>query len=118
MRASFQEIPIDIEESAMLDGLSTLGVFRRIALPLGKIGLLSSAILCIILTANEFMFAFILTSTYAKTIPVATLAYVGARGTDWGKTAASATSLLIPMIILFLLVQKQFVKGLTFGAVK
>lgn len=118
MRAYFREIPIEVEESARIDGLSTMGVFRRITIPLAKAGLIAAALLCVILTSNEFMFAFILTSTNAKTMPVATVSYVGARGTEWGKTSAAATSLVVPMVIILLLVQKYFIKGITFGAVK
>jgi len=114
----FREIPIEIEEAAKVDGCSTGMLFLRVVFPLAKTGLITTFAFCILLTWSEFLFALILTSTNAKTLPVGAITFVAARGIQWGNTTAAAVFILLPLIVLMLSLQRFLVRGLTFGALK
>lgn len=119
MRSFFQEIPVDLEEAAMVDGASRLRSFRNIVLPLAAPGLAATAIFSLIITYNEFFFALILTSTpAAATLPVGTAALIGKTQTLYGEMAAAGVVAALPLVIFALLVQRHLVRGLTMGAVK
>ena len=119
MRSFFQEIPVDLEEAAMVDGASRLRSFRDIVLPLASPGLAATAIFSLIITYNEFFFALILTSTpAAATLPVGTAALIGKTQTLYGEMAAAGVVAAVPLVIFALLVQRHLVRGLTMGAVK
>ncbi len=119
MRSFFQEIPVDLEEAAMVDGASRLRSFRDIVLPLAAPGLVATAIFSLIITYNEFFFALILTSTpRAATLPVGTAALIGKTQTLYGEMAAAGVVAAVPLVIFALLVQRHLVRGLTMGAVK
>jgi len=119
MRSFFQEIPVDLEEAAMVDGASRLRSFWDIVLPLAAPGLAATAIFSLIITYNEFFFALILTSTpAAATLPVGTAALIGKTQTLYGEMAAAGLVAAVPLVIFALLVQRHLVRGLTMGAVK
>src|SRR6266508_2206262 len=119
MRSFFQEIPIDLEEAAMVDGASRLRSFWHVVLPLAAPGLAATAIFAIITTYNEFFFALILTSTpAAATLPVGTAALIGKTQTLFGEMAAAGVVATAPIVFFALLVQRHLVRGLTMGAVK
>ena len=118
MKGFFEEIPREIEESALIDGCSDFSVFFRIALPLVAPGLAATAILVFIFSWNEFLFALILTGTKAVTLPVGIIGYMKETGINWGYMTAGGMLALIPVIVFMLLVQKHLVKGLTLGALK
>jgi multiple sugar transport system permease protein len=119
MRSFFQEIPVDLEEAAMVDGASRLRSFRDIVLPLAAPGLAATAIFSLIITYNEFFFALILTSTpAAATLPVGTAALIGKTQTLYGEMAAAGVVAAVPLVVFALLVQRHLVRGLTMGAVK
>jgi len=118
MLSFFDGLPRDLEEAAMVDGCSRLVTFFRIVLPLVAPGLAASAVICIIFSWNEFFFAMVLTSVYAKTLPAAITGFVTTRGTLWGEMAAVATIIILPVLIFAIIVQKYLVRGLTFGAIK
>lgn len=119
MRSFFQEIPVDLEEAAMVDGAGRLRSFRDIVLPLVAPGLAATAIFSLIITYNEFFFALILTSTpAAATLPVGTAALIGKTQTLYGEMAAAGVVAAVPLVIFALLVQRHLVRGLTMGAVK
>ncbi len=119
MRSFFLEIPIDLEEAAMVDGASRLRSFRQIVLPLVSPGLAATAIFSLIITYNEFFFALILTSTpAAATLPVGTAALIGKTQTLYGEMAAAGVVAAMPLVIFALLMQRHLVRGLTMGAVK
>ncbi len=118
MKGFFEEIPREIEESALIDGCSDFSVFFRIALPLVAPGLAATAILVFIFSWNEFLFALILTGTKAVTLPVGIIGYMKETGINWGYMTAGGTLALIPVIVFMILVQKHLVKGLTLGALK
>jgi len=119
MRSFFQEIPVDLEQAAMVDGASRIRSFRDIVLPLAAPGLAATAIFSLIITYNEFFFALILTSTpAAATLPVGTAALIGKTQTLYGEMAAAGVVAAVPLVIFALLVQRHLVRGLTMGAVK
>lgn len=118
LRGFFQEIPKEIEESAMVDGCSPLGAFWYIALPLIAPGIAATGIFTFIFSWNEFLFALILTGTRAQTVPVSLTGFIRETGIMWSHMAAAGVLAMVPMIIFTSLVQKNLVKGLTMGAIK
>jgi multiple sugar transport system permease protein len=114
----FNEVPVSIEESAMLDGCNLGQRFFKMVLPITKPGLIASGILTFIATWNEFLFAVILSVKQAKTLPVVIAGFITDRGLEWGQMAAASVIIIIPVVILVWLVQKDFVNGLMMGAVK
>lgn len=119
IRSHFLSIPKEIEESAVLDGCSSLGVFARIFLPMSKPILLTCAILVAYYAWNEFLFAIIfIDSDKLRTIPAGLMNLRDALQTDWGVLLAGMTISALPLVTLFLLMQKQFIRGMTAGSVK
>lgn len=118
MVSFFQDIPIELEDSARLDGYSRMQVFRRVVLPLAMPGISVTAIFCLIFSWNEFLFAYILTRDVARTITVGVESFFTLRGILWGPVAAAATISVVPMLIFVLVLQRYMVRGLTFGAVR
>jgi multiple sugar transport system permease protein len=119
MRGFFAEVPRDLEEAAMVDGDSRLGAFRRVVLPLVTPGLAATAIFCLIISWNEFLFALVLTQTdEAMTLPVGIAGRVTQYGIQWGAMSAAAIVAIVPILAFALAVQKYLVRGLSLGAVK
>lgn len=119
MESFFREIPVDLEEAAMVDGDRRFTAFRRIALPLAAPGLAATAIFAVIVTFNEFLFALALTATpKAMTMPRGTATLIGRIDTDWASMSAAGVLGALPIVVFALLVQRHLVRGLTMGAVK
>jgi multiple sugar transport system permease protein len=119
MESFFREIPVDLEEAAMVDGDSRFAAFRKVALPLAAPGLAATAIFAVIVTFNEFLFALALTATpKSMTMPRGTATLIGRIDTDWASMSAAGVIGALPIVIFALLVQRHLVRGLTMGAVK
>jgi multiple sugar transport system permease protein len=118
MKSFFDDIPSEIDESAIVDGASRFMIFRRIVLPMAKGGIAATAVLCFIFSWTEFLFALTLTTTSLKTVPVVSSTFVTSIGTAWGNMAALGAASIIPAFIFILLVQKHLVRGLTMGSLK
>ena len=119
MRGFFAEVPRDLEEAAMVDGDSRLGALRRIVLPLVAPGLAATAVFCLIVSWNEFLFALVLTQTDdAMTLPVGIAGRVTQYGIKWGVMSAAAVVAMVPILAFALSVQRYLVRGLSLGAVK
>jgi multiple sugar transport system permease protein len=118
MREFIMAIPVEIEEAAMVDGLTRMQVFRIILLPLIKPSLVAVGIFCIIFSWSEFLFSFLLTQTAAKTMPVSISEFITWREVTWEQVSAAGTALILPVLIFSFFVQKYLVRGLSFGAVK
>jgi multiple sugar transport system permease protein len=118
MRSYFDGVPLELEESAMVDGSTRIGVFLKIALPLSLPGLIATGTFAFIFSWTEFLFAVVLTRTEAITLPVAIAGYSGSQGSNWGQASALAVVATAPVFVLSLLVQRHFVRGLTLGAVR
>lgn len=119
IRSHFLSIPKEMEESAALDGCSSFQVFYKVFLPMSKPILMTCTILIAYYAWNEFLYAIIFINSEAlKTIPAGLMNLRDALLTDWGVLLAGMTISSTPLIVLFLLMQKQFIRGMTAGAVK
>ncbi|MFB2552760.1 carbohydrate ABC transporter permease [Ensifer soli] len=118
LKSFFDDIPAEIDESALLDGASRWTIFRRIVLPMAKGGIAASAVLCFIFSWTEFLFVLTLTQTSLKTVPVVSSTFVTSIGTAWGNMAALGAAAIVPAFIVILLVQRHLVRGLTMGSLK
>jgi multiple sugar transport system permease protein len=115
----FQGIPREVEDAALIDGCSRLTALRRVILPLALPGIGATALFAFLGSWNEFFFALILTSSDStKTIPVGIGLFVGEYLDIWNQMAASAVLFSLPPLILYALMRKTFVKGLSAGAIK
>lgn len=118
LRSFFAEIPIEIEEAAMVDGCTRLRAFVTVIMPLMLPGIITTGIFTILLAYNEYLMPAILTASKSATLPVA----IATIGTDdlkyWNVTAAGSVSIALPIVAVVLFMQKFIVRGLTFGAVK
>ncbi len=116
LRGYFQSIPTELEEAAMLDGCTRLESLVRVILPITRPGLAAAAIITFVYSWNEFILALVLTSSDTmRTIPVGIYRYVATYGVDWGSISAATVIALAPILLTFLLLQRQFVEGLTAG---
>ncbi|MER7457897.1 carbohydrate ABC transporter permease [Micromonospora sp. NPDC126480] len=118
MMGYFDGLPTELEEAALVDGLTHIGAFRRITLPLSVPGVATAGILSFIFSWNNFMFALVLSGADTKTLPVAIFDFVGYASIDWGGLMAAATVVTLPIMVIALFVQKYIVSGLTAGATK
>lgn len=118
MWSFFNDLPVEVEEAAMLDGCSRLGTFWRVVLRLSGPGLAATAVLATIFSWNEFLTALTLTAKNASTLPLFISTYIGDLGIDWPHMTASGILVILPALIVSMLIQKQLARGMTFGAVK
>lgn len=114
----FRAIPKDLDEAAMVDGAGLFRVFALISLPLALPGIAVSAILCFILSWNEFLFALVLTRDNAGTSPVEAANFYTGFGVAWGPMMATGTLIVLPVLLFAVLVSRHIVRGLTMGAFK
>ena len=120
MKSFFDELSLDVEDAARIDGSSDMKVFFKIALPQVVAGLAATFVFGLILTWNEFLFALLLSGPDTRTVPVAMNQAVssGGRGTDWTLLAAIETLFLIPVFLVTFFLQNHLLRGVTFGTVK
>jgi ABC-type glycerol-3-phosphate transport system permease component len=119
LRGFYASIPRELEEAALTDGASQFKAFIQVVVPLSAPGMLATAIFSFILAWQEFLFAVTFTSSAnLRTLTVGIAAMRGKDVVDWGLLNAGAVVTTIPLAILFILVQKYLVQGLTAGAVK
>jgi multiple sugar transport system permease protein len=110
------EIPIEYEEAALIDGYTRIQAFYKVVLPQAATGIASTAIFCLIFAWNEYAFAVLLTSGTAQTAPPFIPTIIGVGGLDWPAMAAGATIFLVPVFTILL--RKHLLRGITFGAVR
>jgi N,N'-diacetylchitobiose transport system permease protein len=119
LRGFVANVPVDLEEAAMVDGASRVGAFLRIVFPLVAPGLVATAIFGFIQAWNEYIIAYVLLSSSSKqTLTIWLASFTTQHGTDWGGLMAGATLTALPVVVFFLLVQRHVAGGLTAGAVK
>lgn len=118
MRDQFASIPTELEEAAMVDGLSVWGAFLTIILPIALPGMVAAFILSLVLTWNEYFFAALLTSTNANTLPVMVASQTGSQGISWWSMAALSSAAILPLILVAIILEKFIIKGMAAGAVK
>ena len=112
------QLPIELEEAAAIDGCGPFRVFWKIVLPLLKPGLAAAAIFTFRLAWNEFILSFILTNRVTRTLPASISNYITDAGVDWGKIMAAGVLIALPPLIFTFVAAKQIITGLTAGAVK
>lgn len=118
LKGYFDAVPIELEESAMVDGASRLQAVLRVTLPLMAPGLAATAIFAFVVSWNDFLFALILTSRNARTLPVVIAEFVGDTGVDWPELMAASVTALAPILAATFMLQRHIAAGLTAGAVK
>lgn len=114
----FESIPVELDEAAKVDGCRTLSAFLRVILPLTGPGLITTSLLSIIFSWNNFLFSLILAGGNTRTVPLALLSFVSYASVDWGAMMAAAVVITLPILVISLLAQKYIIAGLTAGAVK
>jgi multiple sugar transport system permease protein len=114
----FMDVPLEIEEAAMIDGCSRVGVLLRVVLPIVAPGLVVAAIFAFLVSWNEFLFALILSGVKAKTLPVVIAGFNTDAGPLYGEMSAAAVMVMLPNIVMTVALQRFLVRGLTLGAVK
>jgi multiple sugar transport system permease protein len=120
LKSFFDSIPVDLEEQAMIDGATRMGAFFRVILPNALPGLIAIGMFTLLIAYDEYMFTLTLsTQDEMRTLAVGVAArWIGLFRFDWGGLMAMATIMSVPVIILFLLLQRYFISGMTAGAVK
>lgn len=118
MRGYIQEVPIELEHSAMVDGLSRWQVLPQVVFPMIKGGLFATAVFTFLFAWNEFLFALVLTRSEVVTYPVQVTGYFGSQSTFWSKIGAMSMLGLIPIAIVVGFMQRFIVRGISMGAVK
>ena len=119
LRGFVKGIPVDLEEAAMVDGCGRWAAFRRVTLPLLGPGLVATSVFSFITAWNEFLYALTFMQDQSQyTLPVWLSSFISVFGVDWGGTMAASTVFTLPVLVFFLLVQRNLVSGVTAGAVK
>jgi len=115
----FESIPIELEEAAMIDGSTRFGAFRRIILPLSAPGVLAAALYAFTQAWNEFLYALVfITNVKLRTLPVGLSSFITGDVYGWGYLMAGAVLTTLPVIAVYIYLQKYMVEGLTAGSVK
>jgi len=112
------EIPVEYEEAALIDGYTRFQAFYKVVLPQAITGIAATTIFCLIFAWNEYAFAVLLTSGTAQTAPPFIPTIIGVAGRDWPAIAAGVTLFLLPVMISTILLRKHLLRGITFGAVR
>lgn len=118
MSTYFESIPVEMEDSAMVDGATRQRAFLSIILPLSMPGAVTVTTLSFIFSWNNFMFSQVLSMEKTRTLPIAVYNFMSYAEVDWGGVMAAAVAIVTPAIILTMIFQKYVIKGLTAGAVK
>lgn len=118
LKGFIDEIPVEYEEAALIDGYTRFQAFLKVVLPQAATGIASTAIFCLIFAWNEYAFAVLLTSGTAQTAPPFIPTIIGTGGKDWPAVAAGATLFLLPVMIFTIYLRKHLLRGITFGAVR
>ena len=118
LRGYFEDISVEIEYAAQIDGYKKYHIFSKILLPLIRPGLVASSLLAFIFAWNNFTFGLLLSGYSVETITVSSIKYLASDTVHYGQMAAASLLAVIPEIILAIFIQKHLVRGLSFGAVK
>ncbi|MCS6870032.1 MAG: carbohydrate ABC transporter permease [Anaerolineae bacterium] len=118
MIAFYEDLPIELEEAAKIDGATPIGAFLRVALPLSMPGVITAGIVAFIFSWNNFMFSLVLADDRTRTLPIAIFNFLTYASVDWGGLMAAAVVITLPVLIITLFVQRYIVRGLIAGATK
>jgi multiple sugar transport system permease protein len=118
LKGFIDEIPVEYEEAALVDGYSRLQAFFKIVLPQAVTGIAATTVFCLIFAWNEYAFALMLTSERARTAPPSIATMLGSGGLEWSAIAAGSLGFLIPVAIVTFALRDYLLRGVTFGAVR
>jgi multiple sugar transport system permease protein len=118
MRGYLQDLPVELEESALVDGCTRWQVFSKIVFPMVRTGFFATAVFAFIFAWNEFLFALVLTRTNVITYPVQITQYFGSQSTFWAKISAMSVLGTLPVFFAVATMQRYLVRGISLGAVK
>ena len=118
MRGYIADIPLELEESALIDGCTRWQTLWKVVFPMARAGLMATAIFTFVFAWNDFLFALILTRTNVITFPVQLTHYMGGQSNFWSKIAAMSVLGTLPIFIAVTLMQRYLVRGISLGAVK
>lgn len=118
MRGYIEEVPIELEESALVDGLTRWQVLWKVVFPMARTGLFATAVFTFVFAWNDFLFALVLTRTEVTTYTVQVTHYFGGQSNFWAKIAAMSVLGTLPVFITVSLLQRYLVRGISMGAVK
>jgi multiple sugar transport system permease protein len=118
LKSFFDDVPVDIEEAAQVDGASFLQALRHVTFPLSLPGIIVTSMFAFVFTWNNIVFPLVLSNQRTSTLPIGTLNYFATTGVTWNYIAATAVVAMLPPMIVFLFLGRYIVRGLTFGAVK
>ena len=118
MRGYIQDIPLELEESALVDGCTRWGVFRKVVLPMARSGIFATAVFTFVFAWNEFLFALVLTRSEVTTFPVQVTHYLGGQSNFYSKIAAMSVLGTLPIFVAVAMLQRFLVRGISLGAVK
>jgi multiple sugar transport system permease protein len=118
MRGYFEDVPIELEESALIDGCTRWQALTRVVLPVARNGIFATAVFTFIFAWNDYIFALILTRTEVTTYTVQVMGYFGAQSTIWAKISAMSVLGTLPIFFAVATLQRYLVRGISMGAVK
>jgi multiple sugar transport system permease protein len=118
MRGYIADIPLELEESALVDGCTRWQVMWKVVFPMARSGLMATAVFTFVFAWNDFLFALILTRTEVITFPVQLTHYMGGQSNFWAKIAAMSVLGTLPIFIAVTIMQRYLVRGISLGAVK
>lgn len=114
----FRDVPVELEQAALIDGYGRFNIFRKVVLPLVLPGIVTTSVFCLIWSWNEFLYAFLFTRNTANTMTVLISSFWGSIEVQYGPMAAGAAIGVLPTLVAAWFMQRYIVRGLTFGAVK
>ena len=118
IKSFFDEVPVVLEEAAMVDGANRFGALIRVVIPISLPGIIVSSMFAFVFSWNNGIFPLVLSGQFTKPLPVGTLNFFATTGVNWNYIAATSMVTMLPPMLIFLALGKYIVRGLTFGAVK
>jgi multiple sugar transport system permease protein len=118
MRGYFEDVPIELEESALIDGCTRWQALTKVILPVARNGIFATAVFTFIFAWNDYIFALVLTRTQVATFTVQVMGYFGAQSTIWAKISAMSVLGTLPIFLAVATMQRYLVRGISLGAVK
>jgi len=118
MKGFFDEVPVEIEEAAMVDGTDRLGALIRVVIPISLPGIIVSSLFAFTFSWNNAVFPLVLSGYTTKPLPIGTFNFFATTGVAWNNIAVTSVITMLPPMIIFMVLGKYIVRGLTFGAIK
>ena len=118
LKSFIDEMPFELEEAALVDGANRLQAFFRVTLPLALPGIIVTSMFAFVFSWNNVLFPLVLSKQRTATLPVGTISFFASTGVYWNQIAATAVIAMLPPMLIFLVLGRYVVRGLTFGAIK